>query len=135
MPVHHARFSFRRLSKSVPTDFRYGYTTNGYGSNSSCFKCAERHHYPHLSVILDSDCNYLGMKDTIVVAVHRNSLLEFGRLPWDKRNNIHVKANNKKVLTGIFDRYRSNPIATDHLIFGVRRTFSTACMKPSIHLS
>lgn len=59
------------------------------------------------------------MKNSIVLSVQKNPLLELARLRRDKRKNIHVSIGNKKVVTGTFDPYRSNLTTLDHLLSGV----------------
>ena len=98
-----------------------GYTTILHGSNSSVLRTAERHWALRESGIDDNDCNLLGMYSTARVSNESCPLLKLHSELQKVRSDIQKANHGGPVVSGLFDPYRSNVIAPDHLLSGLAK--------------
>ena len=96
-----------------------GYSSLLHASNSSVLRTGERHLALRESGIDDEDCNLLGMFGNERVDSKTCPLLVLQCELEKVRSYIRKADHGGPVVTGLFDPYRSNLVAPDHLLSGL----------------
>ena len=90
-------------------------------------RCAERTWALRESGISDDDCTYLGMYGNARVCNKNSPLLSFAEELSKVRSDIPLTLDGEPVVPGVFDPYRGNIVAPDHLLSGVAQDMLTLC--------
>ncbi|PXF41580.1 hypothetical protein BWQ96_08694 [Gracilariopsis chorda] len=105
----------------------YGFSTIVNTQVSAGLRTFERHMALRNSVIDDDHANRLDMRSNESFADSSAPLVAFQRELDRKRDEIPNSIGGLPVVSGLFDSYRSNVIAPDHLLTGVTKNVLDAC--------
>ena len=119
--------TFRRLQYNDASGSRFGYTTKVHARNSTFLRHGERQRSLRSSEISDEDATRLGMIPNSRF-MERNCPLVQVSLDARKRESSLTEHGNP-VVPCIFDAYRSNVIAPDHLLTGLSKDILNAVFK------
>ena len=111
--------TFRRLHASETDGARYGFTTKVHSGNTSFLRHAERHSSLRESGIPDGDANTLGMVTNERANQRTCPLMLFSNELYKERKFIPLNSSGLPVVSGLFDPYRCNFVAPDHLLTGI----------------
>ena len=113
-----------------------GYTVRQHSQNTSSLPSSERYIALREARIDDGDANHLGMSRTSASGVRNRPLLHLTEQLDRARSEIPRSVPGEKAVSGIFDPYRSNVVASDHLLAGLAKNTLSVCFQnlPTRHM-
>ena len=110
-----------------------GYSTTIHSCNSSAVRFGDRHWALRESGVDNDDCRFLGMCENAKVSNESCPLLVLQVEMEKHRPAIAIASDGVPVVPGLFDAYRSNFVAPDHLLTGVSKNILSLsfCSLPS----
>ena len=113
--------TFRRQHAAVAEGSRHGYTTEVHAGNSSFLRHAERHFSLRKAGLSAHDANFLGMVHSERTRARNSPLIQLSKEILKKQGDIPLSTAGRKVVPGLFDPFRCNIVAPDHLLTGLAK--------------